>query len=63
MKFFRTRYRIVTDKFCGYEAQFRWWWMPFYMEMGFTNTHTTVERARSFIASYRGGREVVEELP
>ena len=25
---FKTKYRIVRDKYCGYEAQFRPWYSP-----------------------------------
>ena len=47
-RIFRTRHRVVRDGFLGFEAQFRYWWMPFYMQMwhtGMTNTHRTVEDA------------------
>lgn len=38
------RYRVVTDKFAGFEVQRkRWWWSP-WVEIG-TNTHSTLERA------------------
>ena len=46
-KFFRTRLRIVTDSYRGYEAQFRFWWMPFYIQ-GQTNTHYSLEKAIAF---------------
>lgn len=42
---FRTRYRVVRDSYCGYEAQFRYWWMPFYLMVGMCNTSRTVEQA------------------
>lgn len=41
---FKTRYRIVTDRFNGYEVQHRPWWCPFYY-MPYTNTFHSVERA------------------
>jgi hypothetical protein len=53
---FRTRYRVVGDRYLGFEAQFRYWWMPFYMQMwgaGPANTHRTVDDAERFIAKAR----------
>ena len=44
----KTKYRIVTDKYAGYEAQvWRWYW-PFWCEI-WVNTHKTIERARKYI--------------
>ena len=51
---FRTRYRIVTDRYCGYEAQFRPWWCPVWLQIGFSNTHSSVEAARRFIDGSKG---------
>ena len=45
--FFKTKYRIVRDNYCGYEVQFRYWWMPFYFQ-GDCNTHVSVERALAY---------------
>ena len=43
------RFRIVKDNYSGYEAQiWRVWW-PFWTQMGFTNTHTTIEDAERYI--------------
>ena len=46
------KYRIVTDRHAGYEAQYRPWWCPFWLQcarkgpgVGW-NTHLTVEDAR-----------------
>lgn len=43
------QYRIVHDKYCGYEAQARRWWWPLWWQIGFTNTHSSVESAEEFI--------------
>jgi hypothetical protein len=44
----KTKYRIVTDKYAGYEAQvWRWYW-PFWSQIGI-NTHKTIESAREYI--------------
>ena len=29
--FFKTRYRIINDKFFGYEPQFKPWWCPCFL--------------------------------
>lgn len=61
---FKNRYRIVRDKYLGYEAQVRLWWWPFtWHQMGRTgnigcNTHFSVEGAEKFIKS----RGVVKEV-
>ena len=43
------RYRIVRDNYLGYECQKWRIWFPFWIQMGFTNTHPTIERAIAFI--------------
>ena len=47
----KKKYRIVTDRFAGFEVQVwgRWWWFPFWRQVGFTNTHGTIEEAKRFI--------------
>lgn len=62
----KARYRIVTDRYAGYEVQvWRWWW-PFWVMAGFCNTHSTIEQARAFAHQHargqlRGGK-VVEHV-
>ena len=50
---FKVKYRIVTDKYDGFECQHKRWWFPFWIEIerpGFySNTHRTLEEARNFI--------------
>ena len=46
---FKRRYRIVTDVFCGYEAQYKPWWSPVWIQMNFTNTHPSIEKAEAYI--------------
>ena len=45
---FKTRYRIVGDRYAGYEAQYKLWWLPFWLQMGI-NTHMTADAAEAFI--------------
>ena len=52
------RYRIVTDRFAGYEVQWWRWWWPFWIQ-GKTNTHRTIEAAREY--AQQGGERVVVE--
>lgn len=59
---FLNKYRIVTDDYCGYEVQIKYWWFPFtWWEAGFTNTHSSIERAEAW-ANAHSGRFVVKEL-
>ena len=50
---FKTEYRIVRDNFLGYECQHKRWWWPFWTQMGFTNTHRTIEEARTYIDKWK----------
>lgn len=58
-----THWRIVTDRYCGFEVQsWRWWW-PFWIQ-GATNTHSSIELAEAYAnkkASWRP-RKVVKLL-
>jgi hypothetical protein len=48
----KTKYRIVGDRYLGYECQiWRWYW-PFWVQMGFTNTHSSIEDAKRYIDLY-----------
>jgi hypothetical protein len=59
---FRTRYRIVKDNYSGYEAQFRWWWWPFYCQVNCINTSCTVQEAEDIIRSHRYSTKVVKQI-
>lgn len=55
------KYRIVTDKYCGYEVQvWRWWW-PFWVQP-YCNTHLSIEAAERYAKDLNFKREVVKEL-
>ena len=45
---FKKRYRIVTDRYLGYEVQVKNWWWPWWV-MPFTNTQHTIERAKELV--------------
>ena len=54
----KKKYRIVTDKYAGYEVQVKTWYWPFWVELGI-NTFTSIEHARAFIRKMRFKSEVV----
>jgi hypothetical protein len=39
------RYRVVRDGYAGYEAQVWRIWLPIWLQIGFTNTSPSIERA------------------
>lgn len=49
MKIIIRKYRIVRDSFCGYEAQQWRLWLPFWCQIGFTNTFSSLDKAKEFI--------------
>jgi len=67
----KRRYRIVTDRFNGYEVQYKPWWWPFWIQCSNgtnpTNTHHSLDDARAFAAKHKAGllnkkSRFVEEL-
>jgi hypothetical protein len=46
---FKTKYRIVTDNYAGFEAQFKPWYSPFWTQCNTINSSISVERARIVI--------------
>jgi len=46
---FNSKYRIVTDKYAGYEVQVKKWWLPFWMETFPIDSFRSVERAEQHI--------------
>ena len=43
------RYRIVRDRYSGFECQKWRLWFPFWIQMGYSNTHSSIEKAISYI--------------
>jgi hypothetical protein len=57
----KTRYRIVVDAYCGYEAQVRYWWFPFvWWQIDGLNTFISIEAAERFIEKKRRMGSVVK---
>lgn len=56
-----TKYRIVTDKWLGFAAQYRPWWCPFWIQCGHSggigfNTSESAFRAKRLIESHKAKR-------
>ena len=54
MRICKIQYRIVTDKFCGFEVQKRLWYYPFWFQIqnekrDSINTYRTIEEAEKLI--------------
>ncbi len=56
----RPRYRIVRDRYLGYEVQVWRWWLPLWLEVGFCNTHPSEASAVEF--AKRRANKVVRNL-
>ena len=46
------KYRIVTDRFGGFECQGRYFWFPFWFELDHINTSTSLEEAEKWLKNY-----------
>lgn len=55
------KYRIVRDRFAGYEVQSWRWWFPFWCQPT-TNTHCTVEDAEKWAREWADRKHVVKDL-
>lgn len=59
----KNKYRIITDKYAGYEVQIKRWWFPFmYFECWqsrdmflWANTFVSIRHAREFIDRHKYG--------
>jgi hypothetical protein len=61
MKLFDTEYRIVTDKYSGYQAQYRLWWWPLWLECSRNggwgvNTNASAFLAKKLIDQHKAKR-------
>ncbi len=63
MNLFKKRYRIITDTYSGYEVQYKYPLWPFWIQAPSnnhcTNTHSTLEKAKVFLAEYKNKKGVV----
>lgn len=53
MSFFKTKYRVVTDNYLGYEAQYKPWFLPFWQQLDGINTHPTIEKALEMCKAFK----------
>ncbi len=53
MNFFKTKYRVVTDNYLGYEAQYKPWFLPFWQQLDGINTHPTIEKALEMCKTFK----------
>ena len=43
------KYRIVKDGYLGYQCDVWRLWFPFWIQMGFSNTFSSIEKAEEYI--------------
>ena len=55
LTFPQPRYRIVRDRYCGYEVQQKLWWCPWWHQPE-CNTRSTVEGAEQWLRLYLRAR-------
>lgn len=56
---FKTKYRVVLDAYSGFEAQYRKWWMPFWLQINGVNTSSSLDAAKVIIKAHREYRKVL----
>lgn len=52
MNLFKTKYRIVSDNYQGFEAQFRYWWW-FWMAIGGLNSRPSLEGSKKLVERHK----------
>jgi hypothetical protein len=62
MKICKRRFRIVTDKYLGFEVQIKKWYYPFWLQVGYTNTHLSIEDAKDFIEKTKKSLDFKSEV-
>ena len=65
MKICKRQYRIVTDRYAGFEVQKRLWYYPFWFEIKdqnsfIANTHFSIEEAEELIKIDKNKGKVVK---
>lgn len=62
MKIFKTKYRVVRDQYSGYEAQYRYWWMPMFLQIDTCNTNPSLEMAIDLCKKHNLKNKIVWRL-
>jgi hypothetical protein len=50
---FKNRYRVVRDGVAGFEAQWRPWWWPFWIQLNGVNTSRSLDAALEIVKTHR----------
>lgn len=50
---FKTEYRVIPDMYCGFQADFRPWWSPFWFQINGVNTSRTLAGAKQYIEIHK----------
>jgi hypothetical protein len=54
--YFDSKYRIVTDKFNGFEVQIKRWWLPIWVQchkLGSVNSFRSIDAAKEWVKKGR----------
>lgn len=46
------KYRIVPDNYNGFEVQRKSTWWPFWVQLGGSNTHSSLEKAKEYLNNW-----------
>ncbi|RKO74376.1 hypothetical protein C5E04_18840 [Pectobacterium parmentieri] len=53
----KNRYRVVADRYAGFEAQVKPWWFPFWwFQINGCNTNPSIHAARKVIEMHKSQR-------
>lgn len=59
MKINIIKYRVVTDRYSGFECQIWKLWWPFWTQIDFVNTHCSKEAAIEYIEKHKRLKKLV----
>ncbi len=62
MNFFKTKYRVVTDNYLGYEAQYKPWFLPFWQQLNGANTRSTIEEALELCKAFKRAKNPAQKI-
>lgn len=58
----KRQYRIVADDYLGFEVQYSYKFWPFWIQLYYTNTSHTIERAERLIAEHIKGEPKIKVI-
>jgi len=56
---FKNKYKIVTDTSLGYNVQIKYWFLPWWLELSYYNSHISIESAKRMIEDHKNGTNIV----